>query len=173
MTSAFGGVIALVAGAAIAGEAPKYRLGETIQLTPEVRLRVATGSLAPFGEVKVNGVDRVFELRFDVSAESRGRGVMFLEPSKDSGKSTIVLRAGGARVAPKAIAVTRATGKNEVWLVDELEMSKEGRGLTMIFLKGNPAVHLLFDMPNDLSRGPTSLAIDLNLDGKSTPIEVL
>lgn len=152
------------------GQAATYRLGETIELAPEMKLRVVAGSLDVFRNVTLTGVGQVFELHFD---NPPGRFPV-LEPWQDPANSGVALRLGNSRIPPKALAVAKGS-EHEVIMVDRLARNREnGRGAWFGFATRSN-LHLLFDVPREIAKGPMTLIAEILLDGKSPPhtIEVV
>lgn len=149
------------------GQTAAYRPGETIQLAPEMRLRVITGSLDVFRNVTLIGVGRVFELQFE---NPPGRFPV-LEPSQEPGNSGVILQVGDSRVSPKALAYAKGS-EHEVIMVDRLARNREnGRGAWFGFATQSN-LQLLFDVPREIADRPMRLLAEILLDGKAPPLRI-
>lgn len=163
-------ILALAIRPLLATQQPAtYRAREKIKIAPGATLHVVASGLDAFRGVTLVGVGRVIELQFD--ARDDEESFVALEPWKNPETSAVVLLVGDTRVAPKALIGTPS--KEGVVTVDSLSpMASTGRGLWFAFLRLRPKLLLLFDVPREIADRPTTLVVDIGLNGKPTPMRI-
>jgi hypothetical protein len=173
--AALSGLVLMLVVLAI-GQAAQHHIGETITLSPDLKLGVhAVGPEAFVKEhVTLTGTAKVFEVRF---LKGAANPIVVLEPWKDSANSGVVLKVGDTLIAPTALIYSTKKSEDEetttevVKIKDLLPNKETGRG-NWVGFSPKSMVLFLFDVPKELADKPPKLMLEVLIDFKRPPVSV-